>query len=794
MSKKFLYLLLMTAFLFSSSLGYAVNAQSTKNSIAPINLQAEKNQKVGGTIKEGIHPVKNAQFLIQSRKNSKMYYALTDAQGKFKTQLPDGAYTVKAINQNSSWYSTEETFSVEKGKINSSENQVIQVTEKTKAKEPLHKTDLNIHGVLKEGDKGIKGDLIVSRYTSEYEEEIFIIASKNNGEFSAYLPDGDYYLFGVEVDGGFYRQENYFKVEGSELYVEDQKQSNLTVTLPLKAYNGNISDSSKPLTEAEVILEKVISEEDYYYDFVEYVKTDKKGDYSLRELADGSYSLSVYHQTYYAWEVLKFDVVNGKLYVDGSEVNTLTIKAPDVTLKGKLLEEKTPITTAYISMEGYTEDGDYNGAFDIGVDKKGSFEYRLSDGYYVITSVYENNRQTSLNASFEIQNGKLIQDGEVKTLLTITLPSVTFTGKLLDQETPLQGHVYVENIAGDGNFEWYYASTDENGIYSLRLKDGQYTITGAYLYEENEDVGIFMQFDIQGGKLYVNGEKQDLLELQVPPVSLYGKVLDGENPVSGGYVSISTVEESYYYWTYLDQEGNFTKRLADGDYRINTIDLDDGTNAQINVAFTISNGKLLVNDEEQESLTIALPNVTVQGSLLDAGNPISGSINIYSTTAQNQTYFYGWANEEGRFQLRLPDGEYVLDTIYLFDGTSYTPSTQFTVSSGQLFVDGEKVENFDISIPPKTLYGMVFDGDQIVDYGYVNVMEVGGQQKWYHSWIEGGSYQFRLPDGEYELLSVDTPQGYVTFNKTFTITNGKPVVDGVELDSWDLNLQDGTKK
>jgi hypothetical protein len=313
----------------------------------------------------------------------------------------------------------------------------------------------------------------------------------------------------------------YFKVENGELYIGDQKQSTLTITLPEKTYNGSVTSIESSLTDASVILEKVMNEEEYNYEFIEYVLTNKKGQFSLRKLADGTYSISVYHQTYYSWQVLKFDVVNGKLYIDGSEIATLDIKVPEITLKGQVLEGKNAITEAYIDIKGFNSEGEFIGYFNTNVDSKGNFEYRLSDGQYKITSIYEQNRQTSVNLSFEIQDGKLIQDGLEKARLAINLPLVTFNGKLVEQGNSLQGQVYVERVNEDGSTEWYNASTDEAGVYSLRLTDGQYRILGAYLYEENEEVGFSTLFIIQDGRLYVNGHEQELLELQPPSKLLW---------------------------------------------------------------------------------------------------------------------------------------------------------------------------------------------------------------------------------------------------------------------------------
>lgn len=797
MGKKLLYMVLLITFLTCSSIGN-VQGESIKNANEMTTLEASKENKEGkgieGTVKEGALPLKNTPIFIKEKgNNSKSYYTMTDSKGTFKTEMPDGAYSIKALkNQQNTWYSTNATFSIQDGKINSSRDHVITISTKKKMKEPLHKSNTNLNGVLKEGDQGIKGDLIISRYTSEYDEESFTVSSKNNGQFSASLPDGDYFLFGIDIDGGYYRYEMFFSVENNEVLINGEIQSEISINLPLNAYKGKVVDSIKALTEAGIVLEKIIDEENYDYEFIQHVLTNKKGEFSLRELTDGAYTISIYHETLHSWQLLKFEVVNGSIFIDGQKASILEINIPDLTLKGTLLDGKKPISNAYVNIEGYTEEGDHIGFFSTSVDNKGTFQYRLSDGNYTITSVDEQTRSTTVNDSFEIRGGKLIQDGVVKTSLTLSLPPITFSGKLLDERNVLQGSLNVEKLSEDGNYEWYYTSTDENGIFSLRLTDGQYRIISGYLYDENEDIALSTVIEIREGKLYVGGQQQALLELQIPPISLQGIIFDGEKPLSSGEIMITTSNEEYYYWKWINADGTFSMRLADGTYKMKSIFMEDGTSAYIDQTFTIKDGKLYVNDELLESLEITVPPVTLSGTLFEEGNPVMGEIHIMTINEANYPLdFSGWANDEGEFQFRLPDGNYIVNSVYLYDGSTFSPSTEFSIESGTLYVNGEKENSLNLIVEPVTLSGHVYNGDKLVDEGYVNVMSANDDMHWYSSWIEeDGLYKFRLPDGEYQLVSVDHyPNESVNLYKDFTIQSGKIIVEGQELDFWDINLQ-----
>ena len=873
MAKKLVYLLLMV-FVLSTAIGNVHAAPNKKDSTT-----------VKGSIKDQGRLLKNSLVILQEQGKVKPILTETDSSGNFKADLSEGTYTVKAIKaKNDDWYSTHTNFVVKEGKVNGVNDGHVQLSEKKKEKKAKSEAP-NLTGVLKEGNKGLKADLIISKF-DEYEEGIYTVPSKGNGSFSASLPDGEYVLHGIEVDGGYYRYLLFFSVVDGKVLVEGELQSDLSITIPVNDYTGKIQDSTSSLSGAGVLVEKHLSEEEYDTEFVQYVIANKKGEFSLRELTDGSYSISVDHPTYYEHHAVLFEVVNGTIYVEGQETDAFEFIVPDVNVTGKLTEGNLPIVNAYVSFEGEAADGEYIG-FGTQVDSKGNFQYRLKDGHYTVTAIEEQNRSTMLNIPFEIRNGKLLQNGEETSLLNIDLPPVTFNGKWMDGGSALQGAVYVESLTEDGNYAWYNATTDENGVYSLRLMDGSYQVTGGYLFDENEELALFVPFDIIDGKLVVAGEEQSILELQVPPVSLHGLVKDGDQPVANGWISIFSEEQGTYLWKSLNPDGTFSMRLADGNYKVMNVDIEDGTSAPLELAFSIQDGKtylngewqdtlevsippvtlsgtltesgnpimgnvlimemnnaenplqswawaneegqfhsrlpdgdyqvhqvelndgtafnpgaefnikdgqLYVNGQLQESLDIEVPPVTMTGTLLESGNSIPGSINILEMNdAENPLQFWAWS-EEGRFQFRMPDGDYKIYDVNLHDGTSFSPGTEFSIISGQLYVNGELTEELTIDVPPVTVSGSVINGEAPVADGFVAIHSLDGNwSAGYPSWIRDGFYQMRLPDGEYEIAMVEDYQngGSYYFDKKFTITDGKLYVDGQEASSLDINLQDG---
>lgn len=767
MAKKLVYLLLMV-FVLGTAIGN-VHAAPKK----------EESTAVKGSIKDQERLLNNGLVVLQKQGKVNPIFTETDSSGNFKADLTDGTYTVKAMKaKNGDWYSTHTNFVVKEGKIKGLDGGHIQLSEKKKEKKAKSES-ANLTGVLKEGNKGLKADLVISKF-DENEEGIYRVTSKGNGSFSASLSDGEYILYGIEVDGGHYRYELLFSVVDGKVLVDGEPQSKLSIAIPVNAYTGKIQDSASSLSGAGVLLEKHLSEEEYDTQFVQYAIANKKGEFSLRELTDGSYSISVDHPTYYEHFAVRFEVVNGTIYVDGQETSVFEITVPDVNVTGKLTEGNMPIVNAYVSFEGEAADGEYVG-FGTQVDSKGNFQYRLKDGHYTVTAIEEQNRSTMVNIPFEIRDGKLVQNGVETSLLTIDLPPVTFNGKWMDEGIALQGAVYVESLSEEDNYAWYNATTDENGVYSLRLKDGSYQVTGGHLFDENEELALSVPFEIIDGKLVVAGEVKSILELMVPPVSLNGLVKDGDQPVANGWISIVSEDQGIYLWKSLNSDGTFSMRLADGNYKVMNVDLEDGTSAPIDLAFSIQDGKTYLNGELQDTLEVSVPPVTLSGTLTESGNPIMGNVLIMEmNNAENPIQSWAWANEEGQFHSRLPDGDYKVDLVELYDDTAFNPGTEFSIVDGQLYVNGQQEGKLDIEVPPVTMAGTLLESGNPIS-GSLNIMEMNDAENplQFWGWAEEGSFQLRMPDGDYKIYDVYLHDGTAFSPEIeFSIISGQLYVNG----------------
>lgn len=598
-------LLVTVMILFGSSIGNTT-AQFDPAKGNKANLQRQKEAMVEGAVREGDIPLKHAVLLMQSKnKDSKVYGAVTNSSGKFKAELPDGSYTIKAFkqNQDNSWYVTNQSFLVENGSVKGQKENQINIANKTKLKEHLKKSEINVRGVLQEGEKGINGELFLVK-SSENGNEPFAVTSKNNGTFSASLPDGNYTLWSITIKGGVYPYNLAFSVEGNDVYINGEKQSSITIALPENRYTGMVHDSTAPVSDALILLEKMIGNDEY--EFVQSVVSNKKGEIQLRELPDGKYSLSVSYNDFDPSRLIEFEVVSGKVLIAGKNVSTFDIKVPAINLTGILMDDGKPVGNGGLLIKEYSNEGYPIQEFYVPIDKKGKFEYRLKDGSYKVVSIDEPERSTVTDIPFLIRDGKLVQDGEEKASLLISLPAITFSGKLIENSNVLQGKVKVESLTqGEEEVSSYYAQTNDKGIYSLRLPDGEYRIS--YVYLPTEGLSVSFAFEMREGTLYVDDEQKDLFELVVTPVSLHGIVLDGDTPITGGDIIISFENGEGHFGGWIRPDGTFHIRLQDGNYVVNGIYLEDGTYAFINKKFNISDGKLYVDGNLTESLEISLP-------------------------------------------------------------------------------------------------------------------------------------------------------------------------------------------
>lgn len=730
---------------------------------------------VSGTIRNDGDLLKNTLVIYQEKGKANLLQTMTNAAGSFNSDLSDGAYTIKGFKgDNNDWFVVNENFLVKDGKIEGIKDGEISLSGK-KQSEKSSVQSSNLNGFIKEGKKGIKADLIFLN-DSEYEFDVYTVSSKGDGSFSASLPDGTYYLNGIEMDGGIYIYDLRFTVESGKVLVNGEPQENLSINLPIDTYTGKVEDSSSPLSDAYIVVEKQGTE---YDEFIQEVVTNKKGEFSIRALKEGSYFLSVYHGTYSSWKHIEFEVKNGTIILDGRKAEALNMTVPDINVKGIVLDGKKPLSMedAYVYFEAESH------WYGMAVNTKGEFKYRLEDGNYRITQLYEHLRYTSLDISFEVRDGKMLQNSGEITELTIKLPPLSLNGTIIDGGKVVQGRVEILGSEKDGGHQWLSTTTDEKGIYSLRLEDGSYEVISANLLDEQEDVWLSSSFDIINGQLFVEGEAQSLQELHVPPITLKGIISEGKNTVTNANYTMCSDEQNYCSSRSLDSDGTFTVRMADGDYRFEGVQFEDGTQYTLNQPYSIRDGKTYVNGQQIDVLEVSVPPVTFKGMLTDAGVKVTGSLNIRDLN--NDNLLWGYTDEEGIFKFRLPDGDYKVTDIYLHDGSELHPELLFSIISGELYINGQQQDLLEIPVPPLTLKGALLEAGNPIS-GSLYIAELNNSENPLYLYVhtnDQGEFETRLPDGNYIVSDVSLQDGTNPFlGIEFSIVSGQLQVNGQEQD------------
>ena len=387
--------------------------------------------------------------------------------------------------------------------------------------------------------------------------------------------------------------------------------------------------------------------------FLDYwAEADEDGKFTLR-VADGVYSIDSLINENGWYEIVSYvEVKNGTTNPSPYVIN---INALSGTLQGSVQDVTGRLSNGLVTIERYTENGALDGWYYADTSSNGEFGLDLPNGTYKIIEFEDSEGiMANLDLDFTIENYQLNVAGVKTDKLTVTVPSITYQGTLLDGEIPVaDADVYLVGPMGD-----ILAYTNNQGEFSARLQDGSYTVDVAYFGDEV--VNINQPFEIVDGNLVI----QDVL---LPAVNVQGQLSDGGSVLAGYELSIYD-QTGFNYRTLTSSEGAFTLRLPDGDYVVHGASIvnDDFEfiSYPLNVAFTIADGVLQGDD-----LVIPLPPATLHVKIVYSNRPVMGAeVRYFRELNGETTYFYATTDADGFVSSRVPDGVYTLDNILMADG------------------------------------------------------------------------------------------------------------------------------
>lgn len=554
-------------------------------------------------------------------------------------------------------------------------------------------TSLQARGVTvdfnEKADTFIKGEIVnengplslYSYITGSGNGAGFQTSWEPNGNFSLKLGEGFYQVTGVTIQTDIpktFSINQSFEIRNGKLYVNGKQENHLEVKLLPHNVSGHVVDENGlPVANTKLIYNGG------------NVTTDDQGNFSLY-LNDGSYT---FYTILYNFESIllnvPFEIKAGKLFVKGEQTDHLKIKLPPTTLKGILLDENgSPVENAGVAIKVNN-----NNNFTMFTDSGGRLNIRMDDGMYAITSVSVSQSSIPYNIPFEIKEGKLYVNNELKEQLEIKLSPVTLKGSLLDEKGVVLPNAHVSVYSNEG---WYNTRTDSNGLFSIRLKDGNYD--WIYIYHNNEWINLNVPFEMRNGNLYIDGEIKEQLELNILPVTFKGKLqYNDDQPVTSGTLSIYDYKNYNLIDSEVKTDGTFSGRLEDGDYYIYRLD-----NILMNQYFTIENGKMIVNGQEINDLNIKLSKIqTIPVELKENGQSIPNSTIVVGF--HNGQVSSGFTtNSTGLVNLTLQEGLYRINFVIKDQQhINLKKPILFEVKNGKLLVNGIEQPKLVVEVNPQ---------------------------------------------------------------------------------------------
>lgn len=730
---------------------------------------------VQGQMMDGDVPVANQYFNIVGRDDGRWYNGSTDENGSFSLRVPDGSYKLGSFRMGDTSVLVNTEFSVTNGQLYVNGEQVPSLN--------ISLPPISLKGQLvDEGTPVSSTEVSIVRLVNGQQQEPLYAQTDSNGNFSFRVTDGDYVVRSAYINGIYKEIKRPVTVLNG---TTNPSPFVIDISEPIPVFGnvqGTILDEDIPVTNTYLSIFSVNMPQTYQ------TSTNADGNFGL-DLPDGNYQISYVSGPGFSFNLSQqFSIVNGSLVVEGEPTEKLIINLPSVTVTGQFLDGATPVSYASI----YVKDKNNLNSTNASTDMNGNFSLRLADGDYIAYSAYAYGNEILLNVPFSVINGDLVMNGTGRDQLNLKMPAGLVTGTLYNENQPLPYvDLYYKVEDGSPSYQTLRASVDGYGNFSMKLPDGKYKVLNAYSQGETIPVNQ-LQFSVINGELYINGTKEASLIVHSIPVNVTGTLMDGDVPLSNTNINITNKNTHSWMGTTTDGNGGFTLRLPDGEYSVESIWSQTNSNIRMDIDFSIVNGNLFVDGVQKSTFDLIVPPVSLNGVVNDYGSPAaSASINFESLTHEDR-YYYSYANENGEFETRLPDGDYAINNIY-FNDISFPVYIVFSIVNGQLQVKGVNQQQLLVELPTNTISGQLFDsGVAVADAWIVFTKYMNGEQtNWFGSQTDAnGNFTLRLPDGEYSAIDTGFNEQYMFLNTPFEVRGGKLFVNGIEEASLMVNTPD----
>jgi large repetitive protein len=387
------------------------------------------------------------------------------------------------------------------------------------------------------------------------------------------------------------------------------------------------------------------------------VQTDEKGEFHFA-LPDGSYQIDgIWIEAQKKWYRLD------KMFTAKSGVmDPLVIELPERSvIQGSVEKENVAVPNVWVSIHTTGENIEW---YDVRTDENGQFSIVLPDGDYQLDGVWVDveTKWYPLTKTFKVIDGQLVGATELNLLLkdVPTAPVYNTTGVVTKGTTPVSG-VWVSVHTLGENEIWYDSFVDDNGSFGFNLPAGEYLIEGIWVDAEQKWYPLNKQFTVADEAVTLSIDLKDEIK---------GSLKKGTEALASTVFSFHSVGETEaWYDVTTDANGNFgIAELPDGDYVIEGVWLEAEKQwYKLKQTFTIVGGKLQNQTELVINLNTA-PTPTesiVKGQVKKGDQGLSNLPFSFHSVGGAEIWYDVRTDAEGDFEIKLPDGEYVIEGIWV---------------------------------------------------------------------------------------------------------------------------------
>jgi|GEM_PF-2973975 len=519
---------------------------------------------------------------------------------------------------------------------------------------------------------------------------IGVMAAARNSQFQLFLgeeDEGPYSLIIPETD------VSYSKVITFEQ--SDHDLSNILLVgkdgVSMNGYFGVVTDANnRPINGLTITYRKF---EAGTYGIPWQTITNRYGEFTLQLFEAGNYRITsaTYNGTTFPLEGEFYYAGSGQLQVEGSFVQMLTLQLPPPSLKAVISIGGETANRGTAAIFQHLDETDVNGLpiqSSVAVSNtEGGLEAYLPPGQYQLIQIGLNGSWVSVadqTEPFEVVVGQTLE----RSFDLQWQPNVSVKVYSDGAPAPDAKGQYTVNIREKNNGERYAALTDSHAAADLILPPGEYYI---YSIESGDPYSQVktdkrLQLSLQAFTVTDSGSSEQPLEViaSLHHANVFGTAFDRNGvPMKNAFLTIAINDTATGMPTddrlsvQSTAAGDFEVYLPDGSYTIMRLEyFDEATShyRQMNHSqiLTVSDGQPIDGSGQSLStVTVRESAATFTGALMRSGgtSPWANvdAVFLPKDKLHSDTPWlyevYARTNSQGRYEITLPDGTYVLTAI-----------------------------------------------------------------------------------------------------------------------------------